>query len=359
MKIKLDAAVEAYNAHMRSMNYAPNTIQSASYVLGPLMRFAGDRYLHNVTDLVISDFMIEVAKTRKKASSMAQTHARLSAFFNWAVKTGRLQPSQNPMNSRRRPRVDKVERRRVDVAKFPKLLALADERSPRDRMIVGMGLFTLLREQDIASRRIRDVSLDNGSIYAQVSKSRTEDHIPISRALDTELRRWFRVYQDHCGDLRPDWYLIPNEVRIQQRDDSGTITTSLFGGWLPEKHPGRLGRFVRPVLEAVGLPARDENNVATGEGAHTLRRSGARALYDALVDMGRPDALRIVQTLLHHADITQTQLYIGLNPDRESRDAIMRGAMLYGFEALDSIGGVSDHGDGEGDGAHLRYVSGA
>ena len=68
---------------------------------------------------------------------------------------------------------------------------------------------------------------------------------------------------------------------------------------------------------------------AMGEGSHTLRRSGARALFDRLAESGYDRSLRIVQSMLHHSSVTITEKYIGVTPDQRSRDEIIKGQEMY------------------------------
>lgn len=357
MSVTITHAVSDYHRHIESMGYAPNTIGLSGQVLNPLIKFVGyERNIRKISDAHIANFMLEASKTRQ-ASSMGTTHSRLAVFFKWCVETGRISAQQNPMMSRRAPKVVKKERLRVDMSKFPHMLDLAGESDARDRALIALGLFTLLRDRDMSALRIHDVDLAAGRIHVYVAKSRIEDSLVIPPVLDRELRRWFVHYQEAMGQpLQGDWFLLPFLMRDTKRGAAGHFESTGVSGYDPHKWMGVSGRFVRAILEQVGIPLRDEGGKPTQEGTHTLRRSGARALYDVLVTDGRADALRIVQTALHHVSILQTQHYIGLNPDRETRDAIMR-TLHYGFEDVTTIGAMSD-GDSQGDDqAHdLRQV---
>lgn len=62
---------------------------------------------------------------------------------------------------------------------------------------------------------------------------------------------------------------------------------------------------------------------------HTLRRSAARALFDRLATEGYDGALRLVQAMLHHAQSSTTEHYLGLTLDKKRRDDIIRGESMY------------------------------
>lgn len=357
MKVTLSEARADFSLHQRSQGLAHNTILNRNIVIRQLQEEVGDLMLFNIKDQHITQFFLAQSATRSQRS-LVNTHSHLGVFFKWCVNTGRMKPQANPMNGRRRPKYTEKERARLHVSKFPYLLELADQRDPRDRAMVAVGLFALLRDQEMASIRIRDVDLDAGFIFANITKSHLEDRVPISAVLDAELRRWFVAYQASVGALRPEYLLIPSVLTERVQKATGGFAPSKRIGYDPFRPVLKCGQLATPLLEQAGIETRDKDGKSNREGAHTLRRSGARALYDALVDKGRPDSLRIVQTLLHHKNIVETQRYIGLNPDRETRDTIMRGAVLYGFENIKTIGSVSDEGEAYGDGSEVRRLHG-
>jgi integrase len=258
------------------------------------------------------------------------------------------------MFGRKRPKVADRDRLRIPVHQWPHMLNLAGEQSPRDRLIVALGLYTLLRDQEMAQLRIRDVDLGAGTIRAVITKSKTEDSVAISGDLDPELRTWLRAYQISVGPLLPDMLLIPRVRGARVRNEStGQYVKGRFNGdpghgmFMPYGHIKKLSYVLTPLIEKLGYPVVDEDGNSLREGAHTLRRSAARAYYDHFTAEGRADALRIVQTMLHHKNSQQTQHYIGLREDRETRDTLVRGVTIFGLHELSTIGGTVS-GDTQG-----------
>jgi integrase len=70
-----------------------------------------------------------------------------------------------------------------------------------------------------------------------------------------------------------------------------------------------------------------------GEGGHTLRRSGATALYNELSERGHDRAIRMCQAMLGHASIQTTEVYLALNLDRKARNDLLAGKRMF------SVGG--------------------
>lgn len=345
----LDVAITDYRLHQQSMGYSPNSVEVAQVVLRALRRNVGGTPLGAITGNHISEFMLKQAETRAPRA-LASTHQQLRSFFKWAEQTGRIQPTKNPMIGRRSPRFMEVERPRIPVHDFPRLLDIAGKADPVVRALVAIGLYAMLRDGEMTSLEVRDLDLDACELHSTIHKSKVQDSVPISAALHAELRQWLLHYESVTGHLQPHYRLLPAPRYARLRQPSGKYLRGDFTHYDTSTSFQKSSSVVTPLLAELGMRTVDENGKSTGEGAHTLRRSGARALYDALTEQGRGDALRIVQTMLHHKNVIQTQHYIGLNPDKATRDTLIRGAVLFDFERTDI------RGDKDGQGAHLRLV---
>lgn len=326
--VLLSDAIEDYLRHRKSQDYSKSTLNKDEGTLRKLLSVTGNVWLHMLTTGHVTRFFEEAAKTQQP-QSLRNTHTTLSVFFGWARETGRMPRTNNPMYGRRKPKPVRRERNRLDFSQFPGLLAAAGERDPRDRMAVSMLLYLLARDQEVADIRIRDVNLAAGTIHVRVWKTRQEDTMPICAELDAELRVWLRYYAEEVGHLEPHYFLLPAR-RTRPLFKEGRIYANETLDYRPEKAMGPMGNCVNPILDAVGFPIKDENGKRLGEGAHTIRRSGARALFDKLLQEGVVDsALEIVQSMLHHANMVQTQRYIGFEPSRHKRDELIKGKRLY------------------------------
>ena len=156
--------------------------------------------------------------------------------------------------------------------------------------------------------------------------------MPICEELDIELRRWLTHYGTEVGhELQDHYYLLPARV------SSGLILNGrgkIHGHhtfYQPTKPVGAMSRIVKPFLEELGVPLETPGGKKTYEGAHTIRRSGARALFDVLAaDGGYDHPMRVVQAMLHHSQMSTTETYLGLTADRRTRDEMLRGKRMYG-----------------------------
>jgi len=90
---------------------------------------------------------------------------------------------------------------------------------------------------------------------------------------------------------------------------------------VPDQQLQRVHRYVQKPLRAFGVTLRDGDDKSKMEGVHTLRRSGARALFDEMVAQGSYDrVLRNVSAMLHHKSTVMTERYLGFDVDVTKRN---------------------------------------
>lgn len=328
---ELSPAIDDYSRFRQSQDYSKGTIRNDQLVLKKFLSINGNVWCHSLKDRHVERHFEEASRTRKP-SSLRNDHQVLRAFFKWARATGRMPVDSDPMYGRRQPKPTRRERNRLHASEFPRLLDTAEARDPRDRAVVALLLYTLLRDSEISSLRIRDLDLNGGWLHARVHKTRQEDLMPVCAELDSEMRRWLTYYTTRAGHLNPGDFLVPARHANPVRDQGTGRITHHQSHYRPERQMGPVGVIVRPILEKIDFPVTDEAGKPLNEGAHTLRRSGARALFDDLIAKGDERALRVVQSMLHHSSSEMTERYLGITADRRSRDEIIRGQRMYSLD---------------------------
>lgn len=327
----LSEVVEEFIRHRRTTDLARTTLRDSESTLRQFVEVVGGIDIADVGIPHVALFFDAGSETRQ-SQSQRNDYSRLSVFFDYARARGYMAATQNPLFGRRRPKRIKKERNRVHVGKFSALLDAAGARSDRDRAAVAMLLFTLARDGEVGTVRIRDINLDTGKIRMMIHKTHQEDSVPICAELDRELRRWLSIYAATCGELQPHWYLLPARTTRPVRE-AGKIVAAETCGYLPTKRMGPLGKAAKAALDRIGFPVSDGER----EGAHTIRRSGARALADQLASIGHDAAIRVVQSMLHHATMAQTEEYVGLTPERKTRDELILGRELYDLSNVTAL----------------------
>lgn len=332
VKQLLNEALLDYEALRKSQDFSPRTLGNERNVMKRFLTINGNIWVHNITERHVIRHFEEASKTRSSAS-LQLDYTILGQFFVWARQTRRMAPMNDPMAGRRRPKTRRKERDRIPVSDFPRLLDLAARGEPRNRAVIAVLLYTLIRDNEARDLRIGDVSLDSGTIRVRISKTYTEDDMPICAELDAELRQWLSHYSASVSrPLRANDYLLPARKvvgHLYNGGDRGRFTGHELE-YVPERDMGRIGRIMPEILERAGVSMTDHLGKPKMEGAHTIRRSGARALFDRLAAEGYDRALRIVQSMLHHSSIQTTELYIGVTADQRGRDELIRGQFMYG-----------------------------
>lgn len=324
MSLLLSDVAEEYIRHRRTA-YTKATALVSDQTMRQFLALVGNIQTRSLVPRHAERFQSWLLSQGHKPNTINSRMSQLSNFSRWA-QAHRYVPAHFVGTVRNIP-VPRQARLRVPVDDFPRLLDAADR--PDHRITVALGLFTFMRGGDLRHRRVRDVDLDQGTISTIIQKTNDWDEKPITWELDQELRRWFTAYAEDIGrPLHGSDFLIPAHRR--------------FPGWLPRPDTGnfqpdrmvlRPFQHVQAVLEKAGYPVCIDGK-KTSEGVHTLRRSGARAFYDALVDgrlgdpSARDDALRQVMSALNHRTLATTEGYIGLERDRQKRDASLKGARL-------------------------------
>lgn len=317
----------------RGRFFAVNTARADRRVLGFLVSIVGNVQVSHLEVRHMDTYFAARSRTCGPRSLNTEKGALL-AFFRWCRDRGYMKPNQNPLAGRPWLKVMDQQKLLIPASKFPALLDAA--RDPRDRMIGALGVYLFPRQSEIASIRLRDVSLERGSIHVIVHKSKIRDDMPICSELDTELRRWLRFYGTSVDTGNLDHFLTPARrpaaIEVLQGLAAHADCANPFQ---PDRPVGRVYDTVKYAIGKLGYPT-------IREGGHTLRRSGARALYDRLSGEGHDRAVRHVQAMLHHAHMSTTEHYLGLDIDRHQRDTLLRGAPM--FPVGDNVVSISSAG---------------
>lgn len=246
----------------------------------------------------------------------------MRGFLEWCKRRGYQMPDSDVLYGWKSMKVPQRHRQRIPQREWGRLLDAAEH--PLDRALVAAGLYLMARISELRTLRVRDLDLSAGEVQIYRHKTRRTDTMPVCMELEQEMRDWLTWYSSHAA-VTPDSYLFPcRPVRSLNRDsDSGRILpldpTCPVDPTRPITRPGE---NVQRVLRRAGYSTKNE-------GGHTLRRSGARAYYEELVETGHDGALRQVQTMLDHSNSIVTEVYLGTDRDKAERDRNLRGKRMF------------------------------
>lgn len=323
-KPRMRAAIDDYLIWMQRVQAAkPGTVRNHRSVLGLLVEFTGDIYPENLTITKMDQFL---ASRNWSVLSRNVRLGILNGFFAWCRARSYMPRDHEPLQGWRRGRVPEVQRTRIPSDEWASLFAACQY--PVERMVLATGLFLFLRASEQQAIQMKHIDLEAGRIKVYRQKTDSWDEMPISIELDRELRRYLTWYGEQVT-IHPDHYLIPPRIVGTLARDGGNRLVAGTGKIDPTRAHTKPHLVVQRVLARAGYP--------TGkEGEHTLRRSGARALFDILVSQGYDGALRRVQSMLGHRKSLITEIYLGLDLDRHQRNIDIAGQEMFPGLVIDT-----------------------
>lgn len=317
----LSDAIDAYLAHRRSRGLSAGSIRSQKGTLQLFLADVGNIDTRRIKPQHLDAFWVN--RTTWGPATRNRARHTLSIFFGWCRIRGYLPRDYDPMEGTTKERVSARTRIIIPQSEFETLLEQVED--PRKRIAVALGFYLFLRVSDSQALRWQDVNFDEATIEVYRPKTKQIDTLPICDELMGELRRWKLAYAAKVGSpVQPGWYLIPGmSSRGGQRGAPGKkgFVETIDRPYLPTVR-ANLGYAVRTFLQAAGYYQKQE-------GGHTLRRSGAIALYNQLTSLGHDRAIRICQAMLGHSSVQTTEVYLRLDLDRKVRNDLLAGKRMF------------------------------
>jgi integrase len=343
----LPDAIDAYLSEMETSGLAETTVYNQGLFIkrfrktsGDLARARGKRAPFQVREIdsgCIAAYFADCSGGQGNRNNMT---IALRKFLNWA-ELGRMLPAGQTsrlMATRKTKKAERAPKHYVPAEQFPRLISSA-ERHPADRASMSLALWTLARRSEIADLRMRDIDLASATLHVWRGKRKRWTDIGICPDLMDELMRWLEWMATEFGygnaqnmmESQPEWRVIPRLEPLYRREHGRIkgVTGYEMDPLSPQQH---LERVVKRGLDATGAVTDTGKTVRhVGEGMHTIRRSGARAMLKFLSEsLGDNRALVQVSTMLDHEDTRQTLVYIGMDQEREQLNDWLRGNSLYG-----------------------------
>ena len=262
-----------------SRRLSPNTILAYRRDLDRLAVFAMrlDRSLERLDRHDLEAFIRQMLSSGLSPRSVARIVAGVRGFYRFLVLDGRLPGS--PADDLRAPRSWPALPRFLSIDEVDRLLAQPDAGTPagvRDRALLELLYATGMRVTELVTLKTGDVSLVGGFLTC-LGKGARERIVPIGRVATDWVGRYLASARPTLLKDRESTFLFVNA--------RGGLTLSRVGFWKIIKKYGRLAGLTQELSP------------------HMLRHSFATHLLERGAD------LRVIQTLLGHADLSTTQIY--------------------------------------------------
>lgn len=282
------SAINEFLAHVRlERNLARNTALAYGRDLERFRAWCDDqpglKATTSVTAEVLAEYLSDLHDSELHGRSIARHLSSLRSFFRYLVDFGDV--SDNPAALLERPTLPRPLPRVLSTEQVERLLhspGLTSARAIRDTAMLETLYATGLRVSELCSLRLEDLDLQRGLVRT-LGKGRKERLVPIGDAALVALRRYLEGPRGELGgaEARQDLFVNGRGRRMTRQ-----------GFW----------KLLRRHADAAGI----DQPISP----HKLRHSFATHLLAGGAD------LRVVQTLLGHADIGTTQIYTQVQGER-------------------------------------------
>ena len=148
--------------------------------IASLTPFFGEKYLYEITSMMIEDCKIERQKTVKR-SSIKRELSTLCTMLNKAIKWKLL--LENPMKDVERYRGDEADNQRVrylEKDEIARLLSFCHDLKLKN--VVSLALHTGMRKGEIQRLQWNDVDFQKRQLVVTISKNGTKRYLPLDNS---------------------------------------------------------------------------------------------------------------------------------------------------------------------------------
>lgn len=289
----MERVVEDFILYLHNTkNTSKNTEVSYERDLKKLIRYLQEQNLTDFSEVTGTDlqgYLNKIKSENLAASTISRNIASIRALYHYLVKTGIVE--EDPTEALHTPKIEKKLPEILSVEEVDRLLKQPDIRTPkgiRDNAMMELLYATGMRVSELIHLRTTDINLQMG--YVVCHDSDKERIIPIGNVS----RNAILQYMEHSRGF------------FAKDTNESALFTNCSG-----KSMSRQGFW--KVLKGYAADAGIHRDITP----HTLRHSFAAHMLQNGADV------KSVQEMLGHADISSTQIYLGLNVSK-MRDVYMK-----------------------------------
>lgn len=257
-----DSAIRELIERLKVVRYSNHTIKTYRNLFREFLELCPNRMPADITPEDIRRYMMYLIEDKRVSISYQNQAINAIKFFYEKIRGNErlVLTIRRPHSEKRLPEV-MSEREVMEL--------LAQVKNPKHRCILSLIYSAGLRVGEVVALRIEDIDSDGEVIRIRGAKGKKDRISLLSGRLLEQLRDYYRMYQ-------------PRK-------------------WLFEGMPGR--RYSTRSIQAAFRSAKESAGIHRPVTVHTLRHSFATHLLERGTD------IRIIQTLLGHANSKTTEIY--------------------------------------------------
>lgn len=323
-------AATLYRAYRQKKRKADNTVRAGDIVINQFTKQYGDKQFQSITERHIEaffDYLID----RVQESTYNSYMQRFRSFLAWSHEEKYCAHPAELLRRVEKRQVPEKDRLRFTREETQAIMCM--DAHPVDKALLAVLLNTCCRISDLRHMTVGciDKTEARWKIALYRPKTKTFTWVRMTPILQGCMELWLAYYEAECGPLSSMWPLIPAKMRpkFEIDPDTGRFRPQTMTKLNPARSVGEADALADRAFEAAGR-TRDK-----GERWHTFRRTGARNLYDTLLDSGQDSgrAIKVVQLLLGHKDEQTTWLYLGF---AREWDLLDKALMNFDFVGTDT-----------------------
>lgn len=259
---------------------SPHTVTNYAADLAAFSAFLGDVKAEDVDHLTLRKFLAHLRIGKYAKTTIARKLATIRSFFKFLYREGYLK--KNPASSIFTPKLDKKLPHFLDESSVAKLIESPDTKNAqgaRDRAILETLYGAGIRVSELVGLDVENIDFISG-VLKIMGKGKKERLAPIGEKALNALRSYL-------------------DKRRVKKESKKAVFLNKSGTRLRDRSVRRiLDKYIRIVC------------IKEKVSPHTLRHSFATHLLDRGAD------LRSVQELLGHMNLSTTQIYTHVTPER-------------------------------------------
>ena len=277
----IDRYIDKFLDYLRiEKNTSAHTVTNYAADLAAFSAFLGDVRAEDVDHLTLRKFLAHLKTGKYAKATIARKLASIRSFFKFLYREGYLK--KNPASSVFTPKLDRKLPHFLDEKSVVKLITCPDAGSvqgARDRAILETLYGAGIRVSELVGLDVEDIDFISG-VLKIMGKGRKERLAPVGEKALNALRNYL-------------------DKRRVKKESKKAVFLNKSGMRLRDRSVRRiLNKYIRIV------------SIKEKVSPHTLRHSFATHLLDRGAD------LRSVQELLGHMNLSTTQIYTHITPER-------------------------------------------
>lgn len=274
----MDRYVDKFMNYLRiEKNVSEHTIINYSLDLGGFSSFLQEKPIGEVDYLTVRKFLAVLRSREYSRKTIARKLSALRSFFKFLFKEGYIKT--NPLSTISTPKIDKKLPHFLDMVSVAKLIDSADTGDVsglRDRAVMEVLYSAGIRVSELTGLDVERVDFIGGVVKV-MGKGRKERICPIGEKATASIREYLK----------------------KRHGKNKALFLNRAGGRL---HARSVRRIIDKHINKISLKEKIS--------PHTLRHSFATHLLERGAD------LRSVQELLGHMNLSTTQIYTHITPER-------------------------------------------